>query len=244
MLSYIKSENLKFKRTFSRKFIFLAPLIMSCFAYLISFSMPDSKKLYNAMAYNWWALIFISFGPTLLCIFSILKDNKTYEFLISRGISKEKFWFCKIIILSYYLFIANLFMFIFTNIINYLLFGSYHNILAQLSASAILFLVSICLVPINLIVQYKTSTIITVIFNFIGLILGIKLSVTSFWGFAPWGYALRLLCPVMGVQPNGLFLEESSFLWDGNVILPGIILCLSLFVIFTCIIISLSKLKN
>ena len=48
----------------------------------------------------------------------------------------------------------------------------------------------------------------------------------------------------MGVQPNGLFLEESSFLWDGNVILPGIILCLSLFVIFTCIIVSLSKLKN
>lgn len=87
------------------------------------------------------------------------------------------------------------------------------------------FLTSISLVPINLFLEYKTSTLITFAVSFIGLILAVRLSPTTIWFISPWGYALRFMCPILGIQPNGLPIEPLDYLMDVSVVPKGIFLC-------------------
>ena len=58
---YVKAENLKFKRTFSRKMIFIVPLINICFAFLMN------PGFFVAGTYNWWFVILMPVMIALLC---------------------------------------------------------------------------------------------------------------------------------------------------------------------------------
>lgn len=235
MISYLKSENLKFKRTFSRKFIFLAPVFVAIFVYIVFGKMIEAQKFYSANIYNWWSLFFVTLGSTLFCIFSVLKDKKTYSLLISRGIDKKINWISKILIVTFYLLISHIWLFTFFEITNYFLFGSFFDIPNFFYATILDFLVSISLVPLNLFLQYKTSTLLTFAINFLGLIAGIKLSPTFMWFVSPWGYALRFMCPILRMHPNGVFLESNSCLLNKNILIPGIVLCLFIFTASTYI---------
>lgn len=233
MLPYIKSENLKFKRTFSRKFVFIAPLCIVLFAYLVSRDMPEAQKSFGVMAYNWWPLLFVPLGPALLCILSGLKDKKmsSYSSILAKGISKKRYWVSKIIIVNLYLLASNFILFVFFGVVNYLVYASFPNLFSVLGATLVSFMVSAGLTPINLLLQQKTSTIITLLTNFVGLLAGVISASKSFWFICPWGYALRLLCPILGIHPNGTFLPLSSHLWNSKVIFLGVTLAIVLFVI-------------
>ncbi len=231
MISYLKSENLKFKRTFSRKFIFLAPVFIAIFVYIVFGKMIAAQKFYSANIYNWWSLFFVTLGGMLFCMFSVLKDKKTYLLLISRGIDIKMNWISKILIVIFYLLISHIWLFTFFEVTNYFLFGSFFDISNFFYATILDFLASISLVPLNLFLEYKTSTLLTFVINFIGLIAGIKFSPTFMWFVSPWGYALRFMCPILGMHPNGVFLEPNSYLMDKNILIPGIALCVFIFTI-------------
>ncbi len=225
MISYLKSENLKFKRTFSRKFIFFSPVCIAIFSYIVFCSVPEAQSFYSYSVYNWWALLFVPLGTTLFCVLAMLKDKKMYSFLISRGINKRINWLSKIFIVIWYLLITHIWLFIFFEITNYFIFGSFINVVDFFCATMLAFLTSISLVPINLFLEYKTSTLITFAVSFIGLILAVRLSPTTIWFISPWGYALRFMCPILGIQPNGLPIEPFDYLMDVSVVPKGIFLC-------------------
>lgn len=71
---------------------------------------------------------------------------------------------------------------------------------------------------------------------FAGVILSVSgiLTVpdTSLWWLYPAAVPVRLMCPVLGVMPNGLSVPAGSELLDTGVILPGILLSLMWFLIF------------
>lgn len=148
-----------------------------------------------------------------------------YSFFISRGINKRINWLSKIFIVIWYLLITHIWLFIFFEITNYFIFGSFINVVDFFCATMLAFLTSISLVPINLFLEYKTSTLITFAVSFIGLILAVRLSPTTIWFISPWGYALRFMCPILGIQPNGLPIEPLDYLMDVSVVPKGIFLC-------------------
>lgn len=233
MISYLKAENLKFKRTFSRKFILLAPVFIAIFAYIVSGKITEAQKFYSANIYNEWSLFFVTLGGMFFCMFSILKDKETYLLLISRGIDRKINWISKVLIVTFYLLISHIWLFTFFEITNYFIFGSFFYVYSFFYATILNFLVSISLVPLNLFLEYKTSTLVTFVINFIGLITGIELSPTLIWFVSPWGYALRFMCPILGMHPNGEFLESNCYLRNKSILIPGIVVCVFIFVIST-----------
>ncbi len=53
------------------------------------------------------------------------------------------------------------------------------------------------------------------------------------WWICPSSIPIRLMCPTLGLLPNGLNLPAGSALWNTNVILPGILLSLAWFAVTT-----------
>ena len=237
MIPYIKSENLKFKRTFSRKLVFIAPICFALFSYLVSYSLNDPQNSFNAMALNWWALIFVPLGTAVLCVLSDLTEKTSFGYIsiLSRRINKRAFFISKMVVVDIYILISSLFLLIILFVSNYLLFGSFSNLSNIFFSILISFIISVSLTPINLFISYKTSILVTLILNFIFLILGIIFSTKDYWFIMPWGFALRLMCPIARIHPNGTFLPYDSPLLDNSVIFIGIFIS-AIFCIASCII--------
>ena len=52
---------------------------------------------------------------------------------------------------------------------------------------------------------------------------------SAFWWTVPFSIPVRLMCPALGLLPNGLAVPAGDALLSGNVILPGILLSLGWF---------------
>lgn len=58
--------------------------------------------------------------------------------------------------------------------------------------------------------------------GFAGMIAGI-LAAPSPFGLQSWSLATRLMCPIIGVHPNGVLLEAGDPLLDPSVIPVGLL---------------------
>ena len=58
---------------------------------------------------------------------------------------------------------------------------------------------------------------------------------TSYWIVCPWSYATRLMCPIIGVHPNGVVLDSSNPLLDTSVIPLGIIVSIVVLTLAVCL---------
>ena len=67
----------------------------------------------------------------------------------------------------------------------------------------------------------------------IGFIVGVLAAGESYWVYVPWSWPTRLMCPIIGVHPNGTLLDASDPLRDFSVIPIGIVLAIIAFIIFT-----------
>ena len=63
-----------------------------------------------------------------------------------------------------------------------------------------------------------------------GMVAGVLAAVKSVWFLVPWSWSLRLMCPVVGVHPNGVRLAIGDPLLDPSVIPIGILVSLAFFV--------------
>ena len=56
---------------------------------------------------------------------------------------------------------------------------------------------------------------------------------TTLWWVFPMAIPVRLMCPVLGILPNGLPVPNGSGLWDSGVLIPGMLLSLAWFLVLT-----------
>ena len=103
MFDYLKAENLKNKRTFAKKLIFLSPLITIVIALL-------SPLWFETNGYNQWYVIMLPGLITLLVILTDQKEDKklSYRAIYSLPIDLRKVWFGKSILISLYVLLSNL----------------------------------------------------------------------------------------------------------------------------------------
>jgi len=57
---------------------------------------------------------------------------------------------------------------------------------------------------------------------------------TDRW-WLPFAIPARLMCPVLGIEPNGLWLSANSPLLDEGVVLPGVAIALAIYVVLTIV---------
>ena len=242
MINILQAEGLKYKRTFTRKLIVFAPLFFVIIALQAKLLMPASHIkswcLIIDQVFNWWPVIFVPIGTALFAALVNLQEKKSGNYLNLRihNISPFTIWIGKIIIMAYHSFLA-IFILIVATITSGLITGGLGPIpwIDILVGSFTIWITSLALIPLYLWAATWKGTIFSIFVGFMGLVSGVIAAPKPYWIYVPWSWGTRLMCPIIGVHPNGVQLENLDPLRNSFVIPIGIILALSTFIILTVI---------
>ncbi|MED0677445.1 lantibiotic immunity ABC transporter MutE/EpiE family permease subunit [Aneurinibacillus thermoaerophilus] len=235
MLNMIQSERLKYKRTFAKKLVYIAPFFFVLYAMI---TMPTINSKYNYFEYtvfNWWPLIFIPLGTALIASLSAMREKKSgnYRALRCHDISITRMWFSKIIVIAYYTLLSSIELIILLLILKLLLPNSITSAVVVILASLTIWITSLAYIPIGLFLAERFGTVISVIVSVIGIIIGVVMAPESYWMYIPWSWGMRLMSPIVGVHPKGVPLEKGSPLLDPSVIPIGIAVSIVFFVLLS-----------
>ena len=226
MPHYLKAENLKCKGTFAKKLVLIAPAVMILLALL-------SGRYFVANGYNWWYVMIL---PGLITLLSALvnqveEKKLRYRAVFVLPVNLKRIWISKIFLIALYAAAAGL-----IHLAGILLGMAVYNTSSGIGfrqvieATSILILTSLWQIPLCLFLSKKWGLMPTVFLNLCG---GITLEILSankaWWWACPYGWSARLMCPVLGVLPEGLLAKPGDFLLDTGVIPVGIVLSAALF---------------
>lgn len=228
MLNFIQSESLKYRRSFSRKLVIAAPLFFILFAGLIRTQVNTSQvtewQLYLTMVFNWWPVLFMPIGIALLCALEEAREKKAggYRSLLANDISVSLLWMSKIAVLALQLLMTSAILVVAVLVAGLILGLGVPPVDTILEASVLIWLVSLSLIPLELFLSAWKSTALAIIAGIVGSVGGVFAAPKSYWFFIPWSWLTRLMCPVVGVNPNGVPMDATSLLWNARVIPIGI----------------------
>lgn len=230
MLKYVKAELLKQKRSFNQKVIWMIPLVVI----ILAFGLMGSTFAFSG-GYNWWYLLFLPFTLTYIVVTLITKEQgKNYHGLLGIVEDKKKIWYAKVIVGTLYVLLINMIFFIMM-IIGSKIFKFYTtDIDKAFLGSLVLFITFAWQVPLFMIIGEKIGVNLSILVSvFCNLGMACICAVESYW-WIPFAIPARLMCPIIGVLPNGLLVEDAGKRFaDSSVIIPGIILSLLLYGIVT-----------
>jgi len=72
---------------------------------------------------------------------------------------------------------------------------------------------------------------VLILLNFVLTFPSVVIAVTNNWILFPWSYNLRMLSPVVGVHPNGTFLDTGSELLNMETTYLGLFLSIAVYVV-------------
>lgn len=241
MVNIIQAEYLKFRRTFTRRLAVLAPTFFILFALPQKFLMPPDYlrpwQLLLDLVYNWWPVLFIPVGMALLAAMTETQEKKAgnYRSLRAHNIAPAAIWIGKIIVMALHTLMAT--MVLIAAIVISGLITARGNIpwLTILAGGFTVWVVSLAIIPLQLWVATWKGTVASMIMGVLGLMADVVAAAKPYWLFVPWSWPTRLMCPIIGVHPNGVFLEPGDPLRDPAVIPVGISIALVTAVILTLI---------
>jgi len=229
MVNIVKAEHLKMKRTFGKMIPLLTPCIILLIALLLTGGLGNA---FPAGAWNWWYTIFLPSTLAIVCYLNIKKDNRVkYYNIFLLDISKQKSWSGKVIYCSIGLLVAN-FIILLGTLIGGAVFGTTIPFWGGIAGAFLLSLSYMWEVPLFLFLSAKFGMFASVFTSVILSISGvITIADSGIWWAYPASIPIRLMCPVLGILPNGLPIPSGSELSDPIVIIPGIILSLVWFAV-------------
>lgn len=239
MINILKSENLKYRRTFMRKLIIFAPLFFVLYALPQKIFMPANYlmpwQLLIDLVYNWWPVIFIPIGLALYASLVALHEKKSggYRSIKSRNVPLHKIWIGKILIMAFYTFLSTLVLIIAIIITGSITAGGDIPWKKIFEGGFFTWVTSLALIPLELWMATLKGTFYSMTLGFFGAIIGVIGASKSYWIYIPWSWPIRLMCPIIGVHPNGTLLQVNDSLRDPSVIPIGVIVSVLAFLIFS-----------
>jgi len=240
MINYLQSENLKYKRTFSRKLIVIAPLFFILYALFTMANMETENNYFIIMIFNWWPLIFMPLGSALLCSLSDAKERKAgnYRGLRSHNVKSIRLWLSKNAIIALYTFLSSMILIVVIFLCGFLSPGNVAPFSEICEASMVIWITSVGLIPVYLFLATWLGTVASIGSALIGPAAGVIMATGPSWILMPWSWSLRLMCPIAKVHPNGVALQKGDLLMNPSVIPIGIIVSLA-FLIITSLLTSI-----
>lgn len=230
MLNYIKAEHLKTKRTFLRWLIWIAPLITLTHAIMVI------AVYFISDAYNWWYIVMLPATVALVCaLMNRYEERKLqYRAVLSLPVSLKKIWLSKVGTASVYLLMAGGIHLCGILLGKFLILTDKvesSSCAVLIAGSVILIVTVLWQIPLCLLLAKRFGMIAAVLFNAVGgIVFGVITAMTRFWWLCPYSYSARLMIPILKILPNGLPAEEGNSLLSGNVILPGVVVSILLFI--------------
>ncbi|WP_426451967.1 lantibiotic immunity ABC transporter MutE/EpiE family permease subunit [Paenibacillus sp. S-38] len=226
MWTEIAMENLKMKRTFTKKLIWLTPIATMLLSALLM-----GGHLFKSGSYNWFYTLMLPGAIALLCTGVVQKDSGKlrYRALLGLPVAPSRWWSAKIGASVFFLFLTFTIFFIGLSLGGYVFEGSL-SLLSDAVACLMLFLAFVWQVPLCMLVVEKLGSAAALIFSVAGNMAGVAvISTSSLWWSVPYGIASRIMIPLIGVLPNGIPVNGDDPLTDSGVVLPGVMLSLLLF---------------
>lgn len=237
MVNILKAELIKEKRSANFKLLLIVPIGFLIFNLIMGSLMapdPEGKSYLIATTFNWFPILILPIIISLLTT-NILKKEKQDQLNLQKslGLDNKKIKLAKVLVVILELFVIILLSSLITYLIGGLLLGKNISLGLVLKAGLVLFAGSLAIVGFSfLIMSLVNKSFVVIILNFIMSLVSPIPATSNMWKFYPHFYSLRMLAPVIGVHPNGTFLEKGSELWNAQVIPIAIILSLSLCLIF------------
>lgn len=241
MMNIIQAEYLKYKRTFTRRLIVLAPLFFIIIALPQKFLMPANYlrpwQLLLDQIYNWWPVIFIPVGTALFAALVQSQEKKAgnYRSLLTHNVSRAAIWMGKIVVMAWHTLMATLVLMASIIISGLITAGGSIPWLKIFAGGFTIWFVSLSIIPLQLWAATWKGIAASMTMGTLGLMAGVTAAPQAYWIYVPWSWPTRLMCPIIGVHPNGTILEPGNQLLDPSVILPGFVVSLVAFIIFTSI---------
>lgn len=228
MTNMLISERIKYKRSFAKKLIFIAPLFFVLYGIIIRFYLPEQTTLpwdvLLAMIFNWWPVLFVPIGIALICTLVELIEKKSgnYRSIRSNNISLYKLWFSKITIIGYYLLLSSIMLILSTLVTGIWTTNGEIPLVKIVKASLLIWLTALSLIPIHLFVAHRFGNFVSLGLGIVAMLIGVLSAPESYWIFIPWSWPTRLMAPLIGVHPNGVMLDTGDPLLDSSVIPIGL----------------------
>lgn len=220
MRNLIKAEHLKLRHTFGGKISIIAPCLMLMLSLVLA-----GGTSFAAGAWNWWYSMFLPGTLSIACYLSMKKDKVLkYQNLLLLNIPPQKSWNGKVLYCALGLLISNAVLYLGT-LLGGALFET--TIPAFGGLYAVFLLTAACLweVPLFLFLSARFGMFLSIFASVVLSVGGVLIAQEpSFWWLCPSAIPSRLMCPVLGLLPNGLLVPVESALNSPNVILPGIAL--------------------
>ena len=235
-MRYLKSENLKHKRTFTRTLIPLAPVMTVLMTLL-------APMWFQVNAFNWWYVFLCPGFLTLLCALIEQRDGgkKKYRAVFPLPVSLSKIWRAKIETAGLYVLIGNLF-FLALNVLGGFIiyrlsgFPMTIGISSAVLGTACIVLASLWEIPFCLWLAKKTGLFVALILNAGGgSVLGVLAASTSYWIYCPYSWAPRLMVPILNIMPNGMLAQEQVLDTPPVLIFLALALSLLMFIFLSLI---------
>lgn len=244
----LKSELLKYRRTFTGKLIVFMPIFFGIYVCVVQVLMQNPLAEANnnttmgwetllALVFNWWPVVFLPLGFALFAALIAAQEKKAgnYRSLRAHDVSPIMLWVDKIVGMGIYSFFSTAVLTIVTVLTGIFTVGGSVPLEKILAGSVICWSTSLVLIPIQLWAATCGGIFLSMGFGFVGMLVGVIIAPTSFWIAIPWSWSTRLMCPVMGIHPNNTMLEAGDPLLNSSVIGIGIIVSLIAFFAFSMI---------
>lgn len=242
----LSSELMKYKRTFMGKLIVFIPLFFAIYALAVSVIMQNPLAEANGnngigwtkiltLVFNWWPFLFLPLGYALFAVLVAAQEKKAgnYRALRSHDVSPAILWINKIAGMAIYGLMSTIVLMIAVSAVGLVAAAGPLPIGKVLAGGIICWLVSLVLIPIQLWAATLGGTFLSMGMGFGGMILGIIVAPTNLWIACPWSWATRLMCPMIGIHPNGTVLSDGDPLLSASVVPVGIVVSLIAVVVFT-----------
>lgn len=237
----LQSELIKYKRTFTRKLIILAPLFFVLQAVPQKIFMPAGYlrpwQLLTNLVFNWWPVIFLPLGMALFAALVDSQEKKagSYHSLRSRNTSPMHIWVNKVAAMAIHAFFATAVLAVSIVLAGLITANGAVPWTEIIAACIVSWASSLALIPIQLWAATWNGMFFSMAIGFAGMLAGVFAAAKPYWLAIPWSWTTRLMCPIIGVHPNGLLLETADPLRDVSVIPIGIGLSLIVFIAVTAI---------
>ncbi|HHV94335.1 MAG TPA: lantibiotic immunity ABC transporter MutE/EpiE family permease subunit [Firmicutes bacterium] len=237
MNSLTKTEHLKFKRTFTKKLLLTAPLFFLAVALLQRCFMPSeyahSWAMVLALLYNWWPVLFVPLGSALLATLVTSQEKRAggYRAVLIHPISPACVWVAKIAVLVYHMLLTTLVLMGTTLAFGYITATGPVPWREILAGGLLLWIAALPQISIQLWAAQAFGTFACIVLGVAGLVGGVVAAQTPYWVYLPWSWPTRLMCPLIGVHPNGTLLPPADPLRSPTAIPMGVGLAIACLVV-------------
>lgn len=237
----LQSELLKYKRTFMRKLIVLFPLFFVLYALVIKLLMPANTfrdwQLLTALVFNWWPVLFLPLGMGLFATLVAGQEKRAgnYRALRAHDTPPALLWINKIAGMAFHTLLTTLVLVVAVVVAGMLTSRGAIPWAEILAASFTCWAVSLVLIPIQLWAATWKGMFLSMGIGFVGMLAGVLGAPKPAWIAVPWSWTTRLMCPIVGVHPNGVLLNAGDPLLNASVVPLGIAVSVAAFLALTAL---------